>query len=63
MLLSAVGAANSVEILADAGDLRVLPFGIGEQERIPAELLTWCTGERMLLTVRKLKNFENLIKE
>ena len=27
------------------------------------ELLTWCTGERLLPTVCKLKNFENLIKE
>ena len=36
--LITVGAADSVEILADAGDLRVLLFGIGEQERLPAEL-------------------------
>ena len=27
------------------------------------ELLTWCTGERLLPTVCKLKNFENSIKE
>ena len=63
MPLIAVWAANNMEILADAGDLHVLPFGIGEQEQLPAELLTWCTGERLLLTVCKLKNFENSIKE
>ena len=63
MPLRAVGAADSVEILVDTGDLRVLLFGIREQERLPAELLTCCTGERLSLTVCKLKNFENSIKE